>query len=198
VASAVSTLVTSSVWVAYGYYAIGEPDTLGVEAELIAQGTSNGLVAAAPGYAVIWTGTQHGRVALTLDLRPDPPPLDVADWDEIVEVSLEFPTGSARVTESGLGQQEDLPNLALAGPGNHRVRCHARGRDFASGLRTPPDLVDAVDLVEEAHLLAIWPAPPAEVVVHQTIDQLGGQRRADAEHALTIRQHDRHNQPPGS
>jgi hypothetical protein len=176
-----SALVTSTVRVDYSYYSIGEPDLVGVDAELMLQETSNGLVAVAPGYALIWTGTHHGHVELTLDLRHDPPPLDLADWDEVVEATLVLAGGLARILEWGGAPRHDLPNLAVAGPGTYRLRCHARGRDFAKGLRVPLEIGEDVDLVEEAHLLAIWPAPPADVVVYQTIDQVGAYWRAAAE-----------------
>jgi hypothetical protein len=176
-----SALVSSSVRVAYGYYAISEPDIVQAEAKVGAQGTSNGLVAVVPGYAMVWTGTFYGRVGLTLDLRQDPPPVDLADWDEVVEVTLPLDAGQARIQEWGLGPRDDLPNLAVAGPGTYRLRCHARGRDDASGLRGPVDIGEQVDVIEEAHLLAIWPAPPSDVLIYQIIDQFGAQRRADAE-----------------
>jgi hypothetical protein len=107
--------------------------------------------------------------------------LTILSWDEVVEATLVLAGGLARILEWGGAPRHDLPNLAVAGPGTYRLRCHARGRDFAKGLRGPLDLGEDVDLIEEAHLLAIWPAPPAEVIVHQTIDQVGAYWRVAAE-----------------
>ncbi|MCE0446635.1 hypothetical protein LT493_24490 [Streptomyces tricolor] len=47
---------------------------------------------------------------------------------------------------------EDLPDLAAAGPGTYRLRVHARGRDQAVDL--------APDTVTEHYLLQCWPQPP--------------------------------------
>jgi hypothetical protein len=181
---AMSTPITTTVWVAYSSYGLSEPDLVGVEAELAAHGTSNGLVTVAPGSAMVWSGTHTGHVKLTLDLRPDLPPLDLDAWDEVVEVTVAFATGQAHVTEWGGTPRRELPNLARAGPGSYRLRCHARGRDQASGLALPPGIPvdddDAIEFVDEAHLLAIWPAPPGDVVVYQATDQFGADRRAEA------------------
>jgi hypothetical protein len=188
-----STTVTSIVWVAYSSYGLSEPDLVGVEAALAAQGTSNGLVAVAPGSAMVWCGTHTGDVKLTIDLPHDPPPLDLDAWDEVVEVTVAFATAHARVVEWGGTPRHELPNLAWAGPGTYRLRCHARGRDQASGLALPPgipvDDEDAIEIVDEAHLLAIWPAPPGDVVVYQTADQVGALRRAEATRRATTSNH---------
>ncbi|MFI8243407.1 hypothetical protein ACIF83_40240 [Streptomyces sp. NPDC085866] len=56
---------------------------------------------------------------------------------------------------------EELPVLSFIGPGNYRLRIHARGRDTAIDL--------APDDVTEWYLIQAWPAPPQpEVALRQT------------------------------
>ncbi|AEY86642.1 hypothetical protein SHJG_1366 [Streptomyces hygroscopicus subsp. jinggangensis 5008] len=63
---------------------------------------------------------------------------------------------------------EELPVLSFAGPGDDRLRVHARGRDTAIGL--------APEEVTEGYLVRVWPAPATATAGHFT----GGHRRPAA------------------
>jgi hypothetical protein len=50
----------------------------------------NGLISAHEFIAIIMTGTENGHVSITADWRETEPPLDLAPWDDVVEVSMTF------------------------------------------------------------------------------------------------------------
>ncbi|WP_229877020.1 hypothetical protein [Streptomyces bluensis] len=52
---------------------------------------------------------------------------------------------------------EELPALSFDGPGDYRLRVHARGRDTAVDL--------APDELTEWYLIQAWPAPARDVAV---------------------------------
>lgn len=126
---------------------------------------SNGLIVTQPGSAAIFTGAGGGLVNVALDVRQERPPrVDVDTWDEVIEVSLHVPTGRLRVA-APMTDAPDLPILTPAGPGQYRLRVHARGRD------TAPDVV-ALEAVED-YLIICWPADPAPETVHKQTDAYG-------------------------
>src|SRR5947209_4852588 len=90
---------------------------------------TNGLIAVQPGAAVVFTGIHTGVVTAWVDPRSEPPAeVDMTGWHEVVEVSMQAPTGRVAVA-SPEAEPPDLPSLTTAGPGSYRVRVHARGRD---------------------------------------------------------------------
>ncbi len=146
----------------------------------------NGLISAQGGVAIVLTGTSSGRIRLTAEgLLSAPAVLDVASWDDVVEVSLAFENGAARIL-AGMGTAvPGLPLLSAAGQGAYRVRVHARGRDrAAAGIRTagrgpgqPPGDRGPGDPVEE-HLVIAWPAARAPEVRYKLTDAYGAAIRA--------------------
>ncbi|TMR92829.1 hypothetical protein [Nonomuraea basaltis] len=133
-------------------------------------GYPNGLVTLGPGpdSATIVTGVALGVVDVTVLLASKPPSLNLEEWEEVVEVSIESSHGSLYVC--GLdGDLPDLPNLATVGPGHYRLRIHARGRDVNPDgtARTP----------SESYLIIVWPASPAPEVIHKQSDAYGAMRR---------------------
>jgi hypothetical protein len=64
-------------------------------------------------------------------------------------------------------ESSSLPPFSAAGPGPHRVRVHARGRDAGQQAL----LVDG-DPVEE-HLIQIWSAPVAPTLAIKLTDDYG-------------------------
>ncbi|MGV9420016.1 hypothetical protein ACWDO6_21270 [Streptomyces sp. NPDC003674] len=64
---------------------------------------------------------------------------------------------------------EELPVLAFDGPGDYRLRLHARGRDTATDL--------APDEVTEWYLIQAWPAPPHDARVLRQTDRYGASVR---------------------
>jgi hypothetical protein len=135
----------------------------------------NGLVAAAPGLAVITTGTPTGPVSLRLELHDDPPIVQFEAWDEIVEVSMRSITGATGVIELFHDWRQDLP-LTIAPPQSWlRLRVHARDRDHANDpSRVPKYPIDS-------YLIQVWRAAgDAPDTLHKTTDQLGQALRANA------------------
>jgi hypothetical protein len=130
----------------------------------------NGLVTADPGVAVVFTGIASGPVTVAVLPRLDPPPPpELADWDEVAEVSLDAPTGHIAVQGPMSDAPDHFPTLAAAGPGAYRVRVHARGRD------TAPD--QAVFEPVERYLVVTWPAPAAPELVLKQGDRYGAELR---------------------
>lgn len=130
----------------------------------------NGVIVSEPGVAVIFTGVSSGYVNVVIEtLRHTPPSSDTHLWDEIIEHSVVAPTGYLRVMPMD-GDVPDLPVLTPDGPGEYRLRVHARGRDIA------PD--DAVLEPVEDYLIQVWSAPAAADTIHQQRDRCGaGGRR---------------------
>jgi hypothetical protein len=134
--------------------------------------SSNGLVLVQTGAAVILTGIHTGVANLAVEIHREPPDVDTADWDDVVEVSLRATNGRATVAAL-MSRAPDLPVLTPDGPGDYRLRVHARGRD------TAPDGV-AFEPFED-YLIAVWPAPFAPERTYKLTDAYGaGQRRAAA------------------
>ncbi|GGY50857.1 hypothetical protein GCM10010384_66030 [Streptomyces djakartensis] len=69
-----------------------------------------------------------------------------------------------------LGLDEELPVLSFNGPGDYRLRIHARGRDTAVDL-TPEE-------VTEWYLIQAWPASAQDVAVLRQRDAYGASHRA--------------------
>lgn len=112
-----------------------------------------------------------GPVRLAVEVRDQPPELQADPWEEVVECTVHSAWGRLHVVAEG-GDIDVFPTLTPHGPGDYRVRCHARGRDIAfdSVVREPV----------ETYLLQIWPAPPAPDVVHKQTDERGRNLRLSA------------------
>ncbi|WP_157167315.1 hypothetical protein [Streptomyces typhae] len=113
---------------------------------------SNGLVAVMTAGALIATGVAFGPVRVqTLTSLEPPPAADSQDeWEEIIEVTVQAPTGRLRAHSLEDSRYPRLPALSTQGSGPYRVRVHARGRAGA------PSQADG-DPVED-YLLQVWPA----------------------------------------
>jgi hypothetical protein len=126
---------------------------------------SNGLIDPQPGLAVIFTGILGGNVRLAVEAHAAAPEVDTTEWDEVVDATMEAPTGTVQVRGVDEDPPDHLPVLTPAGPGSYRVRVHARGRDTA---------VDEVERQPvEDYLIAVWPESPAPVTVHKQTDGYG-------------------------
>jgi hypothetical protein len=133
---------------------------------------TNGLIAVDVGIAVIFTGVHMGVVDLEVDGRESRPTDVPADgWDEVVETSVNLPSGRLAVSHL-MNDPPDLPIFTAAGPGHYRVRVHARGRD------TMPDGV-AFEPVE-AYQITVWPEPYGAEVVYRQSDGYGASLRRSA------------------
>lgn len=117
---------------------------------------SNGLVAVMTAGALIATGVDYGPVRVQTAISSQPPPVadDQDEWEEIIEVTVQAPTGRLRAHSLEDSEFPELPVLSTAGSGAYRVRVHARGRADA------PTTAEG-DPVED-YLLQVWPAGPEE------------------------------------
>ncbi|MBO0814889.1 MAG: hypothetical protein J2P30_07035 [Actinobacteria bacterium] len=153
-----------------GYHAFWLADVAVVPEPFI--GCGNGLVLTQPGIAIICTGISTGKVAVSVEVRNDPPEIvETADWEEVVEVSIEASTGRVTVVSPGF-RRPDLPLITPDGPGHYRARVHAFGRDAAIDLAPFESAED--------YLIVIWPAPPAPETVYKQVDRYGADLRRAA------------------
>jgi hypothetical protein len=133
----------------------------------------NGLInvpaVALSSFAIVMTGTEHGKVSVSVDWRDTEPPLDLEPWDEIVEVSMWFEEEPGVVFGPLATPEEALPQLP---PGWYRVRVLARGRDHGY------DLMTVAGAPVEEHLIMAWPAPEGPEVRHKLTDSYGASVRA--------------------
>lgn len=132
---------------------------------------TNGLVRPLPVGALVFTGICVGTVLVAARSSAERPDCSgIADWDDVVEVSVRSEHGQLRVDSYEDGPIPGLPSLSPRGPGWYRVRAHVRNRD---------EHYDAVnhDGVEN-YLMVSWPEelPAAEVVLRAT-DSCGRQLR---------------------
>jgi len=136
----------------------------------------NGLVdLAPPGGAIIFTGVHSGPVAVSVEARRSAPDgVDFNGWDEVVEVSLTVPDGQLKPAAPMDDGADPFPVLTLAGPGDYRIRIHARGRDT--------DFDGAVDEPVEQYRIVVWPAPPAPQTIHRQTDACGANMRQASAH----------------
>lgn len=128
-----------------------------------------GLVSAAGGAIEVITGIHTGNVQVTVEPHAEQPEA-APGWEEIVEISCHSPSGRLSVTPLMDGPA-DLPSLASRGPGDYRLRVHARGRDRAVDQ-------SMVDEVVEAYLIQCWPAPHQDARLVKASDAYGAQVRA--------------------
>ncbi len=92
---------------------------------------SNGLAIAEPGVVAVCTGIHTGSIHVEVALHDSPPPTNTAEWDEVVELSVQAPVGEMVAQGIMDDPPEALPALTQHGPGIYRLRIHARGRDNA-------------------------------------------------------------------
>ncbi len=129
----------------------------------------NGLASVLPGGIVVFTGISSGPVLVAVDARnAQLGTPDAGAWDEIVEVSVRAPAGRM-VVSSLFTDAPELPVLTTAGPGDYRVRLHARGRDTAVDL-------GVTEPVEE-YLVIAWPSQPMPETVIKRTDAYGDRLR---------------------
>lgn len=166
------TTITTLLCVTDSGYWITEPTA---HVEGLQTGGGNGLIWPGRGAATIATGLEDGPVRITVDARATEPPLDLEDWEEVIEVSIQFDTDEADLESLGGTVDEDPQEtpLCAVGPGWYRVRLHARGRDRAAEIA---DLELDEEPVEE-HLIQTWPAPQAPEIRHKMTDAYGAERR---------------------
>jgi hypothetical protein len=162
-ASAAEETATVDVWVDYNQYYVTDIEDI---SQALKQLSGRGLLAVVPGLAAVYCGTHLGPVHVTIQVHQVAPPLDLVDWEDVVEISFTAPNGQTMMEEWGGDVHWELPNLTPAGPGTYRLRLHTLGRDRGREEDSPEEPV-------ERHLLAIWPASPAPEVIHKLASQAG-------------------------
>ncbi|WP_331737206.1 hypothetical protein OG520_44310 (plasmid) [Streptomyces sp. NBC_00984] len=166
------------VQVSHHQYVLLDTDAEEPDQDIDDRLAGNGLVYTnqASTYATVLTGTSYGDVDVVFDVIAGEPPLNCEGWDEVVEVSLCFPSEGPLV---GDPLSEDLVEVPLLGEEGEyqwwRFRIHARGRDAAS--ETGDIHAEEGDTVLEQHLVQIWAAPQAPETRHRLTDEVGRRRR---------------------
>ncbi|MET7853093.1 hypothetical protein ABZU45_31775 [Streptomyces avermitilis] len=158
------------VRVDYHHFLVLDPQGPVSEKELDLSHT--GLIALSDGQAEIHAGIHSGYAGVTVATHLGAPDADSGPWQEIVEVSVHAPSGELLVSALMDDMEEELPSLAAAGPGEYRLRVHARGRDIAVDLTTQD--------ITEHYLIQSWPAPSAPLQLLRTSDNYGAQQRSAA------------------
>ena len=127
-------------------------------------GQVNGLVGAAdPGGLYLHFARRSGGSRVRIELLSQEPQLHDEDpWEDLVEVSVTVPEGSAPNWFSW--GDEDSGELALPS-GTYRVRVSAEGRDLGADNEFADEVVDT-------YLLEFWPAPyrPDEILKVGSVD----------------------------
>ncbi|MCQ9129821.1 hypothetical protein [Streptomyces hilarionis] len=125
----------------------------------------NGLVQVTDGVLTVLTGIHTGCVDVVVTLHESEPAADDDDWQECVEVSAHSASGDLMVRGLMDDLDDELPVLSFAGPGDYRLRVHAKGRDTAFDL--------APDEVTEWYLVQVWAAPTGPPTVLGRSDAYG-------------------------
>ena len=162
---------TDQLHMSYHQFVIIDDDLVGPSRGSVKAATNTGLAGAEPGAVTILTGIHTGHVRVAVKVYSTSPPLDVASWEDVVEVSLRSRTGVMVVRGLEDDAPQGLPNPAHSGPGDYRVRVHATGRDVAVDLT-------ASDPVED-YLVETWPADPHPPAVHKMTSGYGKHWQAD-------------------
>ncbi|WP_372659876.1 hypothetical protein [Amycolatopsis kentuckyensis] len=135
---------------------------------------SNGLIDVHRiGLATVACGVHTGYVSVRVELHDDEPPVSVDEWDDVVEVSLTAPRGQLRIVGLMSDISHELPVMSHRGPGNYRLRVHARGRDEAAY----PTVSDGSSVPPEILLVQSWPHGASAQHVHKTTDRYGAELR---------------------
>ncbi|MEV1111658.1 hypothetical protein AB0I95_23910 [Micromonospora sp. NPDC049751] len=136
-------------------------------------GQVNGLCGAGhPGALFLMTGTHSGRVRFRIELHDAEPPTAAAEWEDVVEVSLQPRAPVVDLVPWGDGALAHLPLTSQESDGGrlpaYRVRYCAAGMDEGSdpfgGL--DPDEIDEddhtyLDRRPDRYLLCFWPEASA-------------------------------------
>lgn len=163
-------LFDDMVPVHYGYFYLSAGEGELGDLNDARRGQKNGLCGALiPNQASLVTGLHTGEVPLVVEWHPNEPPVAGA-WEDVVEVSVEFPD-----TDVLMSSFEDAFGLELPVSGWHRVRYCGSGMDEGKELDTPDDDEEAPD----RYLLQMWPAPDAPDEI-----KLVGSRTAEYWHGV--------------
>ncbi|WP_448060438.1 hypothetical protein [Cellulomonas hominis] len=121
-----------------------------------ARGTEHtGLVRRYPTGLEIITGVVAGPVNVTVVTSDSAPPEpDHGDWQDVCSVSVRVLAGPLVLSGPLDSPSPSSARLDLHGPGDYRIRIHARGRDTSYDL--------AVEAPCEDYLVEVWPEPRSD------------------------------------
>ncbi|WP_435191354.1 hypothetical protein [Streptomyces sp. bgisy126] len=142
------------------FYVLGDGDPSHLRNRTITAAGNNGLAAAGTDHAVAITGISAGTATIRFALSPAPLALDALQpWEDVAEFGYTSTTDTARLAacmgpdeESDDMEAYDL-DLAFTGPGDYRMRLHARGRGI-----NPDGVQEENEPLAEHYLLQVWPA----------------------------------------
>jgi hypothetical protein len=129
------------------------PDPAALEA-------SNGLLCAFERGGMVLTGIDMGPVRVDAEALDAESSID-SRWEEVVDVTLDVPSGRLGVSSNLDAEPTGLPLLTAHGPGPYRVRVSARGRASEVG--------GIVESSNEEYLIQAWPGPAAPANVHRIL-----------------------------
>ncbi|MFF0343492.1 hypothetical protein [Kribbella sp. NPDC004875] len=145
-------LLDEVVFTDYGQFDLGWGDGFGFDgdADRYFAGQVNGLVGAARANGVyLHFGRRSGGSPVRIVLIDEAPGESGSSWEDVVEVSIDVPSGTQVRWVSWHGDGGVLDGV---GAGEYRLRVSARGRDAGHDGEFADGPVDA-------YLLQLWPAP---------------------------------------
>lgn len=113
-----------------------------------------GILGVQAGHAIVLTGLHTGVVGFHLHVSSSDPGAELDTYEDVVEADFEARSHRLELVPWG---NTAIGMLRLpAGPGEYRMRYHARGMDEAGDA----DMYSGDEPIDE-YLLQVWPAEPA-------------------------------------
>ncbi|MFC9398651.1 hypothetical protein ACFTWS_36735 [Streptomyces sp. NPDC057027] len=142
------------------FHVLGDGDPGYLKNRTITEAGNDGLVAGGKDHAVAIAGISAGTAMIGFDLSPSRLAPDTSQpWEDVVEFGYASTTGTAHLSAC-MGPDEETDDmeayeidLAFAGPGDYRMRLHARGRAI-----NPDGVQEESEPIAEHYLLQVWPA----------------------------------------
>ncbi len=116
-----------------------------------------GIVGVYGGEAILLTGLHTGHVGIRVDVAAADPGAQLERYEDVVEIDF-VPTEDELHLVEWAGEDSHPLGALPKGPGNHRLRYHARGMDAGHDLDTADEHED--EIVDE-YLVQVWPARPS-------------------------------------
>ncbi|ROQ23559.1 hypothetical protein EDD98_7503 [Streptomyces sp. PanSC19] len=142
------------------FYVLGDGDPGHLKNRTITVAGNNGLSAGGKDHAVAIAGVSAGTAMISFVLSPSRLGPDASQpWEDIAEFAYISPTETAHLAAC-MGPDEETDDmeaydvdLAFAGPGDYRMRLHARGRGI-----NPDGVQEDSEPIAEHYLLQVWSA----------------------------------------
>ncbi|WP_433237652.1 hypothetical protein ACQPYK_29330 [Streptosporangium sp. CA-135522] len=118
---------------------------------------ANGVVGVVGNSATVITRVENTFVCLTVKALAAAPPIMAKGWERVVEAGVGSPSGELALASWEPGDQ--LPNLAVAGPGRYRIRIYVRNQDKAAA--------DVSERPVEEHLVVVFPGRSRKTIIRR-------------------------------